>query len=137
MNVLRALSTFGAGLVLIASPVVLDPNGHGLPGWIALACLAVVALSAASFLYVAAVAPRLRRRPQERQLASLLLLVPSAGALTMLVTRENPMQLTCSGILLAFTVFLMIGVRFPDALGLGERRTRRRMRREPTLSAEA
>jgi hypothetical protein len=136
MNVLRALSSLGAGLVLIASPVVLDPNGRGLPGWIALAGLLVVTLSAAGFLYVAAVAPRLHRRPQERRLASLLLLVPAAGAVAMLATRETPLQLTSSGILLAFTLLLLVGVRFPEALGADTRRTRRRTRREPSFAAE-
>jgi RsiW-degrading membrane proteinase PrsW (M82 family) len=135
MNVLRALSTLGAGLVLIASPVVLDPAGHGLPGWFALGGLLAVALMAASFLYVATVAPRLPRRPHERKLASLLLLVPAAGGLAMLATRQDPIQLMSSGVLVAFTVFLQIGVLFPDALGLEQRRLRRRTRREPSLLA--
>jgi threonine/homoserine/homoserine lactone efflux protein len=133
MNVLRALSILSAGLVLIASPVVLDPNNRGLPGWIALAGLVVTTLSAASFVYVAATAPRLRRRPQERKRATLMLLIPFAGALAVLTTHDDPIQLLGSGVLLAFTVLLLMGVWVPDALGLGERRARRRMRREPAF----
>lgn len=128
---LRVLSAFGAGLVFIASPVVLDPSGHGLPGWTALAGLFCIGLMATSFLYVAAMAPRIGRRPVERKRASLLLLIPAAGAVAMLATGQGTVQLLSSGALLAFTIVLMMVVLFPDARGVRERRLRRNMRRDP------
>jgi CHASE2 domain-containing sensor protein len=137
MLMLRLLSVLAAGLVLIATPMTLDPRGHGMPGWIALFSLFWTALMAGSFLFVAINARRMRRHASERKLAGMLLLVPTFGALAMLFSAREAMPLMASGLLLAFTVLLMANVLVPGALGHTERRRRRRERIEPSALPSA
>jgi hypothetical protein len=124
MIVLRLLCVFAAGIVMILSPVVIDPNGHGLPTWKALLALAGIILTAFSFLYLAIVAPRLRRDWNKRLRAAGLLAIPIVVASAMLATQQDPMTLSCSGLLLGATILLLLGVLFPQALGKPERRRR-------------
>src|SRR5690349_1088798 len=102
MILLRLLSVLAAGLVLIVTPMALDPLGHGMPGLVALFSLFVTALMAGSFLFVAAAAPRMRRHASERKLGALLLAIPALGALAMLVSASETFLLLASGLLLAF-----------------------------------
>jgi hypothetical protein len=134
MILLRLLSVLAAGLVLIVTPMALDPHGHGMPGWVALFSLFSTALMAGSFLFVAATAHRMRRNPSERKLGGLLLLVPAIGSLAMLVTGREVMLLSLSGALLAFTVLLLANVMVPGALGHQSQYRRRRGRIEPSMS---
>src|SRR5438067_2216220 len=113
MILLRLLSVLAAGLVLIVTPMALDPRGHGMPGWIALFTLFVTALMAGSFLFVAVAAPRMRRHAQERKLGALLLLAPVFGALAMLATATEVFLLSASGLLLGFTVLLLANLLAP------------------------
>ena len=126
MMMVRILSGLAAAAAVVFLPVVLDPSGHGLPGWAAVSGIGVIALTACSFLYLAMVAPRLRRHPDERYYAGGLLLIPCIGAIAMLATARDIVMLASSGLLLAVTVLLLLGVLFPDALG-EERRMRRRV----------
>jgi hypothetical protein len=134
MLMLRLLSVFAAGLVLLATPMALDPHGHGLPGWIALFSLFSAALMAGSFLFVAANARRMRRDAAERKLGALLLAIPVTGSLAMLVTGKDVVLLLSSGALLAFTVLLLANVLVPGTLGQAAQQRRRRGRVEPSVS---
>lgn len=135
MLMLRLLSVLAAGLVLIVTPMALDPRGHGMPGALALFSLFSTALMAGCFLYVAASAPRMRRHASARRLGALLLLVPAVGSLAMLVTGKDVVLLLASGVLLAFTVLMLANVLVPGALGHTEQRHRRRRREriEPSV----
>ena len=134
MLMLRLLSVLAAGLVLIVTPMALDPHGHGMPGWIALFSLFSTALMAGSFLFVAAAGPRMRRNAGTRRLGALLLLIPAIGSLAMLFTGKDVTLLLDSGMLLAFTVLLLANILVPDALGHTAKTRRRRERVEPSMS---
>ena len=130
----RLLSLTAAGLVLIVSPLVLSEPGAGsLPSSMVLPALLAMALSAAGFLYVALAAPRLHRSRTERGLGAMLLSVPALLALAILATREDPVLLSSSGILLACTVPLLISIAYPAALNPQRRRLRSRERQEPSV----
>jgi hypothetical protein len=134
MIYLRLLSVLAAGLVLIIAPMALDPGGHGMPGWKALFTLFCMVLMAASFVFVAVRARRIRHYAGERRLAAALLAIPGVGALAMLATGKDAGLLCASGLLLAFTVLLLLNLLIPDALGHTARRRRSRDHVEPSLS---
>jgi len=134
MILLRLLSVLAAGLVLIVAPITLDPLGHGMPGVLALLSLLCTALVAGSFVFVAYAAPRMRRRPAERKLGGMLLLIPAVFALALLVKGKDAGLLCAGGLLLGFTVVLLANVLFPDALGHSRTRLRGRPARvEPSM----
>lgn len=131
---LRLLALLAGGLVLVLPPMVVA--GHSLPdlpAWVAVGGLAGLALVALSFLYIAALGGRMRRSAHMRVLGGLLLMIPLAGGVTVLATRNDPALLWSSGLMVSFTVLLFISFVFPASVDRRQRPMRRRERTEPAL----
>jgi hypothetical protein len=135
MIFLRLLALFAGALVLILPPIaVAEANRTGMPAWIAVGSLAGLSLAALSFLYVAALANRMRRSAQVRMLGGLLLMIPIVGGITMLATRTDEALLWGSALLVSFSVMLFITFVYPAGPYRRQRPMRRRERSEPVLA---
>jgi hypothetical protein len=131
---LRLLALFAAALVLVAAPMAASTTfSGGMPGAMAAAGMAGLALVAFSFLYIALMGDRMRRPGPARTVGGLLLLIPAAAGAAMLATRTDIALLWGSGVLLSFTVMLFVSFIFPATDDHRHRPMRRRERQEPTL----
>jgi hypothetical protein len=134
MITLRLLSLFVGGLVLVLPPMVLFEAGDGgMPAWIVVGGLLGVVLMACSFFYVGAVGNKMRRSGRARMLGGALLLLPAGASLLMVATRDDETVLWSSGLLLVFTIILILSFVFPRMLDARQRPMRRRERQEPVI----
>jgi hypothetical protein len=135
MIFLRLLALGAGATVLILPPIAMaEANRTGMPAWVAVGGLAGLSLMALSFLYVAALAKRMRRSPQARMLGGLLLMIPIAAGLTMLATRTDEDLLWGSALLVSFSVLLFVSFVYPAAPVRRQRPMRQRERSEPVLA---
>jgi hypothetical protein len=134
MIFLRLIALFAAALVLIVPPIAASATLRGgMPGSMAAAGMAGMALVASSFLYLALMGDRMRRPGPARTIGALLLLLPAAAGAAMLATRTDIALLWGSGVLLSFTVMLFVSFVFPATSDHRHRPMRQHERREPAL----
>ena len=130
------LLSFLVGIVIpMVPPLVLsDVSTRGMPGWSVLGGLFGVSLISGTFLYIALLAPRMRRSIVLRALGGILLMLPAAASLTLLWERPEAEMLWCGGLLLAASVLMFISFVFPAIPDRRQRPMRDRDRQEPALS---
>jgi len=135
MIALRLLSLLAGGLVLVLPPILMfDGAALGMPGWMAIGSLAVIAMSAVSFFYIAAAGKKMRRSSgPARTLGGMLLIAPALAGLALLATRTDPVQLCASGVLLAFSILLAMSFVFAPTMGRRQRPMRERERHEAVI----
>lgn len=134
MIFLRLLSFLIAIGIPMALPLVLsDVSTRGMPGWPVLGGLFGMCLVSGSFLYIALLAPRMRRSILLRILGGIFLLLPMALSLAVLWTRTQEEMLWCGGLLLAASVLMFISFVFPATPDRRQRPMRERERQEPAL----
>jgi hypothetical protein len=134
MIFLRFLSFLVSIGIPMALPLVLSDVGtRGMPGWPVLGGLFGLCLVSGSFLYIALLAPRMRRSRAVRFLGGLLLMLPAATSLAVLWTRSEEEMLWCGGLLFAVTVLMFISFVFPGIPDGRQRPMRKRERQEPAL----
>jgi hypothetical protein len=134
MIVLRLLSfLIGIGIPMALPLVLSDVSTRGMPGWPVLGGLFGMSLISGSFLYIALLAPRMRRSIVLRILGGALLLLPMAASLAVLWTRTQEEMLWASGLLLAASVLMFISFIFPAIPDGRQRPMRERERQEPAL----
>lgn len=135
MIFLRFLS-FLIGLAIpMVTPVVLSGvSTRGLPGWPVLGGLFGMSLVSGSFLYIALLAPRMRRSIALRVLGGILLMLPAALSVVLLWVRPQEELLWCGGLLLAASVLMFISFVFPATPDRRQRPMRKRDHQEPALS---
>jgi hypothetical protein len=134
MIFLRLLSFLVAIGIPMALPLVLSDVGtRGMPGWPVLGGLFGLCLVSGSFLYIALLAPRMRRSLALRILGGVLLMLPAAVSLIVLWTRSEEEMLWCGGVLFAATVLMFISFVFPATPDRRQRPMRERERQEPAL----
>jgi hypothetical protein len=134
MIVLRLLSfLIGIGIPMALPLVLSDVSTRGMPGWPVLGGLFGMSLISGSFLYIALLAPRMRRSIVLRILGGALLLLPMAASLAVLWTRTQEEMLWASGLLLAASVLMFISFIFPAIPDGRPRPMRERERQEPAL----
>jgi hypothetical protein len=135
MIFLRLLSfLIGIGIPMALPLVLSDVSTRGMPGWPVLGGLFGMSLVSGSFLYIALLAPRMRRSIVLRILGGVLLLLPMAASLIVLWTRTQEEMLWGSGLLLAASMLMFIGFVFPGIPDGRQRPMRKRERQEPALS---
>ena len=114
MIFLRLLSFFIAMAVPMLPPLVLsDVSTRGMPGWPVLGGLFGMGLICGSFLYIALVAPRMRRSLRLRILGGVLLMIPASASFVLLWTLNMEDVLWPSVALLAATLLMFISFVFP------------------------
>jgi MFS family permease len=134
MITLRLFSLFVGGLVLVVPPMVLfDAGAGGMPAWIVAGGLLGVVLMACSFFYVGVAGNKMRRPGRARMLGGALLLLPVGASMLMLATYDDETVLWSSGLLLVFTIILILSCVFPRMLDPRQRPMRRRERQEPVI----
>jgi hypothetical protein len=135
MIFLRFLSFLIAIGIPMALPLALsDVSTRGMPGLPVLVGLIGLGLVSGSFLYIALLAPRMRRSLALRILGGLLLMVPAAASLAVLWTRTQEAMLWGGGLLLVASVLMFICFIFPATPDRRQRPMRARDRQEPALS---
>jgi hypothetical protein len=134
MIFLRLLSFFIAIAIPMVPPLFLsDVSTAGMPGWPVLYTLFGICLLSGSFLYIALLAPRMRRSLALRILGGVLLMLPAALSLVALWSSSEEEMLWCGGLLLAATVLMFISFIFPATPDRRQRPMRERERQEPAL----
>ena len=134
MIFLRLLSFFIAIVIPVVPALVLsDDSSRGMPGWPVLGGLFGLSLISGSFLYIALLAPRMRRSIALRALGGLLLMLPAAVGGVALWTGSEEEMLWCGGLLLAASVLMFISFVFPATPDRRQRPMRKRDRQEPAL----
>ena len=135
MIFLRLLAfLIGIGIPMALPLVLGDASTRGMPGWPVLGGLFGMSLVSGSFLYIALLAPRMRRSVILRILGGVLLLLPMAASLVVLLTRTQEEMLWAGGLLLAGSVLMFISFVFPAIPDRRQRPMRKRDRQEPALS---
>ena len=135
MIFLRLLSFLIAIVIPMVPPLVLaDASIRGMPGWPVLGGLFGMCLISGSFLYIALLAPRMRRSVALRIVGGLLLMVPATVGLAMLWTSNEVAMLLAGGALLVTTILMFISFVFPATPDHRQRPMRKRDRQEPVLS---
>ncbi|KQV35416.1 hypothetical protein [Massilia sp. Root335] len=134
MIFLRLLSFLIAIVIPVVPALVLsDDSTRGMPGWPVLGGLFGLSLISGSFLYIALLAPRMRRSIALRALGGLLLMLPAAVGGGVLWQRSEAEMLWCGGLLLAASVLMFISFVFPATPDRRQRPMRKRDRQEPAL----
>ena len=134
MIFLRLLSFLIAIVIPMVPPLVLsDVSTRGMPGWPVLGGLFGMSLISGSFLYIALLAPRMRRSVALRALGGLVLMLPAAVSVVVLWTRSEAEMLWCGGLLLAASVLMFISFVFPATPDRRQRPMRKPDRQEPAL----
>jgi hypothetical protein len=134
MIFLRLLSFFIAIAIPMVPPLVLsDVSTPGMDGLPVLVSLLGICLLSGSFLYIALLAPRMRRSIPLRILGGVLLMLPAALSLVALWSSSEEEMLWCGGLLLAVTVLMFISFIFPATPDRRQRPMRDRERQEPAL----
>lgn len=134
MIFLRLLSfLIGIGIPMALPLVLSDVGTRGMPGWPVLGGLFGLCLVSGSFLYIALLAPRMRRSLALRILGGILLMLPMATSLAVLWTDPYEDMLWCGGLLLAASVLMFISFIFPATPDRRQRPMRKRERQEPAL----
>jgi hypothetical protein len=134
MIFLRLLSFLIAIVIPVVPPLVLSDVGtRGMPGWPVLGGLFGLSLISGSFLYIALLAPRMRRSIALRALGGLLLMLPAAVGVVVLWKRSEAEMLWSGGLLLAASVLMFISFVFPATPDRRQRPMRKRDRQEPAL----
>lgn len=134
MIFLRLLSFFIAIAIPMVPPLFLtDVSTTGMDGWPVVVSLVGICLLSGSFLYIALLAPRMRRSIPLRILGGVLLMLPAALSLVMLWSSSEEEMLWCGGLLLAVTVLMFITFIFPATPDRRQRPMRERERQEPAL----
>ena len=134
MIFLRLLSFFIAIAIPMAPPLFLtDVSTAGMPGLSVVGSVLGICLLSGSFLYIALLAPRMRRSIPLRILGGVLLMLPAALSLVALWSSSEEAMLWCGGLLLAATVLMFISFIFPATPDRRQRPMRERERQEPAL----
>lgn len=134
MIFLRLLSfLIGIGIPMTLPLVLADVGTRGMPGRPVVAGLIGLGLVSGSFLYIALLAPRMRRSRALRILGGMLLMVPAAAGLAVLWTRTQETMLWGGGLLLLVSVLMFISFIFPATPDRRQRPMRARDRQEPAL----
>ena len=134
MIFLRLLSfLIGIGIPMALPLVLSDVGTRGMPGWPVLGGLFGMSLISGSFLYIALLAPRMRRSIILRILGGLLLMLPMAASLAVLWTRTQEDMLLAGGLLLAVSVLMFLAFVFPAIPDRRQRPMRERDRQEHAL----
>ncbi|MCS0582521.1 hypothetical protein NX784_13050 [Massilia pinisoli] len=134
MIFLRLLSFFIAIAIPMVPPLVLsDVSTPGMDGLPVLVSVLGICLLSGSFLYIALLAPRMRRSIPLRILGGVLLMLPAALSLVALWSSSEEEMLWCGGLLLAVTVLMFISFIFPATPDRRQRPMRERERQEPAL----
>jgi len=107
---------------------------RGLPGLSVLGGVLGTSLVCAAFLYVAVLAPRMRRALVLRILGGVLLLVPAVIGVVMMCSHGTPAVMLVGALLFAAAILMFSGFVFPAAPDRRQRPMRRRERQEPALS---
>jgi uncharacterized membrane protein len=92
-----------------------------------------LSLISGTFLYIALLAPRMRRSIALRVLGGILLMLPAAVSFVVLWERNEAEMLWCGGLLLVVTVLMFISFVFPATSDHRQRPMRARERKEPAL----
>ena len=138
MIFLRLACLLAGIMVLVAPPVVLFPSGT-LSSNLALtaAILLLLLLASAGFFSIAISGHQMRRKPSLRRLCAWLLGAPLLAGVVSLWIGTEPATLWMSGMLLGFTLIVMLTLIYPLLKGPSAARVRardgRRGRREPVL----
>ena len=135
MIFLRLACLLAGVMVLVAPPVVLFPAGalsSSLPSTAAI--LLLLLLASSGFFFIAISGHRIKRKASLRGLGALLLGAPLlAGAVSLWLGTE-PAALWMSGMLLGFTLIVLLALVYPLLRGPSAARLRARDgRREPLL----
>jgi hypothetical protein len=134
MIVLRLLSLLVGGMVLLAPPMVFADAGRaGVPGLVALAGSAGLALVAVSFFFIAFAGNRMRKSAGLRVAGGVLLAIPVIAGAVMLWNGQQAELLCASGVLLALSIVLFVSFVFPATSQSKHRPMRKRDAIEPTL----
>ena len=137
MIFLRLACLLAGVMVLVAPPLVLFPTGvlsSDLP-WAA-ATLLLLLLASSGFFFIAISGHEFKRKPSLRRLCALLLAAPLLAGVVTLWLGTEPTALWMSGMLLSFTLVILLALVYPLLQGpsAGRRRARDgRGRREPVL----
>lgn len=134
MIFLRLLSFFIAIAIPMVPPLFLtDVSTAGMPGLSVVGSVLGICLLSGSFLYIALLAPRMRRSIPLRILGGVLLMLPAALSLVALWSSSEEEMLWCGGLLLTVTVLMFISFIFPATPDRRQRPMRERERQEPAL----
>jgi uncharacterized membrane protein YdcZ (DUF606 family) len=135
MIFLRLLS-FLISITIPMAPALLlgDVSTRGMPGWSVLGGLFGMSLISGSFLYIALLAPRMRRSIALRVLGGILLVLPMAASFALMWARPVEKMLWCGGLLLAASVLMFISFVFPAIPDGRQRPMRKPDSEEPALS---
>ena len=125
MIFLRLLSFFIAIAIPMVPPLVLtDVSTAGMPGLSVVGSLFGICVISGCFLYIALLAPRMRRSIPLRILGGVLLMLPAALSLAALWSSSEEAMLWCGGLLLAATVLMFISFIFPSTPNRRQRTNR-------------
>jgi hypothetical protein len=124
----------GIGIPMALPILLSDAGTRGMPGRPVLVGLLGICLVSGSFLYIALLAPRMRRSLVLRILGGVLLMLPAAASLAVLWTRTQETMLWGGGMLLLASVLMFISFIFPATPDRRQRPMRARDRQEPALS---
>jgi hypothetical protein len=135
MIFLRLLS-FLISITIPMAPALLlaDVSTRGMPGWSVLGGLFGISLISGSFLYIALLAPRMRRSITLRVLGGILLILPMAASFALMWARPEEEMLWCGGLLLAVSALMFISFVFPAIPDGRQRPMRKPDNQEPALS---
>ena len=135
MTLLRLLSFLICLCIPLLPPLLLAADStRGLPGRSVLGGVLGTSLVCAAFLYVAVLAPRMRRALVLRILGGVLLLVPAVIGVVMMCSHGTPAVMLVGALLFAAAILMFSGFVFPAAPDRRQRPMRRRERQEPALS---
>jgi hypothetical protein len=131
---LRFLAFLIGVTIPMVPPLVLGDVGiRGMAGWSVLEGMFGLSLISGTFLYIALLAPRMRRSIALRVLGGILLMLPAAVSFVVLWERNEAEMLWCGGLLLVVTVLMFISFVFPATSDHRQRPMRARERKEPAL----
>jgi hypothetical protein len=131
MSGMRLLSLLVGSLVLVLPPMLM-PMGSEMPLGTVIAGMLGIVMVASTFFYIGAAGRKMRRGGHPRTLGAALLLLPALVALATLATRRDEALLWGSGVLLVFTIVLLLHFVIMPTLDPYQRPMRERERQEPT-----
>ena len=132
MIFVRLLCLLAGIMILVAPPVMLYPNGNVMPdAFRAAGVLMGLTLASSGFFLIGMAGHRMRRSPQLRSLAGLLLAAPLLGSLAMMWRGGSPMMLWMCSAMLSLTIVLYMTFVMPLVSAQGHRRMREREVCEP------
>lgn len=114
MIFLRFLAFLAGAMILVVPPLVMSDMGtRNMAGWAVLRDLFGLTLLAASYFFIALLAPRMRRSWLLRIVGGILLLLPAIAGLSLLFTHREAPILYAAGMLIGSAVLLFTVFVFP------------------------